>query len=321
MNRHAYFDVQGTIVHHLKQRPVPLMDDLLRAMIAQGWRTTILTSYRTAECNQVLASAGISLPAGTRILSSSGGDKGEVLLTDLRGQDGDEVVFLDDKPGNLRSVKNACQDRVRVIGFVGSRKYVPALSQWCASSRVELALSAVDLCEGLQVGLDYSDPSDFEKLTEGDLASLIPGLDHPMSATAGETADFDHRRILLMLFEYRKLKNFEELWSNLAWITCNQCLWKALVESVVLAKSLCRQDVLGDAYNDYEYTAALKSYIVRQSVVDLRPTFENAMHWMQVGIANLGAGAELCRIANRPIETDRLQTISLRIRECFGEAS
>lgn len=318
MIRHAYFDVQGTIVHHQKLRPIPLMDDLLHSMTAQGWRITILTSYRSKQCSQLLAASGVSLPPETRILSSSGSDKGKVLLADLNGGGDDEVVFIDDKPGNLGVVKNACRDRVRVIGFVGSRKYVPALSQFCASYCIELALSAVDLCEGLGVGMDHSKPSDFEKLTEGDLVSLIPGLDHPMSAIAGETADFDHRRILLMLFEFTGLKNFGEFWSNLAWITCNQCIWKALVESVVLEKSLCRRDVLGDAYKDYQYTAALKSFISRHPAVDLRPTFENAMHFMQVGIASLGAGAELCRIANRPIETDRLQTIALRIRECFG---
>lgn len=317
MKRHAYIDVKGTLVHHQQLRPVPLMDDLLQAMSDQGWLITILSSYPSTQCAQLLDMAGISLPQGTRVLSSSGCDKGEVLFADLNKFDADEIIFLDDKPRNLHAVKTACRDHVRVIGFVGSRKYVPALCEWCASSQVELALSAVDLCEGLGVSLDHPLSSDFKKLSEIDLISLIPGLDHPMSATAGETADFDHRRILSILFEYDKLKNFKGFWSNLGWITCNECLWKALVESIVLAKSLQRQDVLGSAYKDYEYTVALKSYAKQHPSANLKSAFANAMHWMQTGINNLGIDAEVCRIANRPMETDRLQTIEQRIQECF----
>jgi hypothetical protein len=317
MKRHAYIDVKGTLVHHQQLRPVPLMDDLLQAMSDQGWLITILSSYPSTQCAQLLDMAGISLPQGTRVLSSSGCDKGEVLFADLNKFDADEIIFLDDKPRNLHAVKTACRDHVRVIGFVGSRKYVPGLSQWCANSQIELALSSVDLCEGLGVSLNQLRPSDFEKLSESDLISLMPGLDHPRSATAGETAQFDHRRIFSTLFEYKKLKNFEEFWSNLGWITCNECLWKTLVESVLLAKSLRREDVLGSAYKDYEYTTELESYARKNPAVDLKSTFENAMHWMQTGIRNLGIGAEVCRIANRPMEADRLQTIEQRIQECF----
>jgi hypothetical protein len=315
--RHAYIDVHGTLVHHLNMRPIPLMDDFLRAIHDQGWCITIFSSYPSAQCTHLLSLAGVSLPLGTRILSSFGRDKGEVLLADLDGQSADETIFLDDKPQNLHLVKSACKDRVRVIGLVGSRKYVPALSKWCASSRVELALSAVDLCEGLGVSLGHYSSSDFEKFSEGDIISLIPGLDHPMSATAGETAHFDQRRIVSMLFEYKKLKNFEEFWSNLGWITCNECLWKALVESVLLAKSLPRDDVLGDAYKDYEYTVALKEFAKQNPAFDLKSTFETSMKWIQSGIRKLGVDAENCRISNRSLEKKRLQAMEHRIRDSF----
>jgi hypothetical protein len=86
----------------------------------------------------------------------------------------------------------------------------------------------------------------------------------------------------------------------------------------VLAKSLRRQDVLGSAYKDYEYTAALKSYAKQPYAADLKPAFKTAMHWMQTGINNLGIDAEVCRIANRPMEAVRLQRIEQRIQECFG---
>jgi hypothetical protein len=49
----------------------------------------------------------------------------------------------------------------------------------------------------------------------------------------------------------------------------------------------------------------------------LKSAFENAMHWIQTGINNLGIDAEVCRIANRPIEANRLQMIEQRIQECF----
>jgi len=317
VSRHAYLDLLGTLVHHEKPRPVPLMEEFLQAMSDHGWRITIFSSYLPAQARQLMDAAGISLHRETRILSSYGRDKGEVLLADLNGQKADEIIFLDDKPQNLESVKNVCPVHVRVIGFVGSWKYVSTLSRWCASSRVELALSTVDLCEGLGIGM-HSSLSDFKKFTENELFSLIPGLDHPMSAIAGESCNFDHRSIFAVLFRDGKLKNFGELWSSIAWITCNECLWKVLVESVLLAKSLHREDVLGKAYKDHEYTAELKSYAQRHPEVDLRSTFENATKWMQVGIRKLGIEAEDCRMANRPMEQHRLQANERRIQECFG---
>jgi hypothetical protein len=317
VSRHAYLDLLGTLVHHEKPRPVPLMDEFLQAMSDHGWRITIISSYVPAQARQLMDAAGISLHRETRILSSSGRDKGEVLFADLNGQKADEIVFLDDKPLNLDSVKNACSEHIRVIGFVGSCKYVPTLSRWCASSGVELALSTVDLCEGLGIGM-HSSLSDFKKFAESELFSLIPGHDHPMSAIAGETCNFDHRSIFALLFRDGKLKNFGEFWSNIAWITCNECLWKVLVESVLLAKSLHREDVLGKAYKDYEYTAALKSYAQRHPELDLRSTFENATECIQAGIRKLGIEAEDCRMSNRSMEKHRLQATERRIQECFG---
>jgi hypothetical protein len=317
VSRHAYLDLLGTLVQHKKSRPVPLMDAFLQAMSDHGWRITIFSSYLPAQARRLMDAAGISLNRETRILSSSGRDKGEALLADLNGQKADEIIFLDDKPQNLDSVKNACPNHVRVIGFVGSYKYVPTLSRWCASSGVELALSTVDLCEGLGIRM-HSSLSDFKKFTESELFSLIPGLDHPMSAIAGETCNFDHRSIFALLFKDGKLKNFDDFWSNIAWITCNECLWKVLVESVLLAKSLHREDVLGIAYKDHEYTAELKSYAQRHPEVDLRSTFENATECIQKGIRKLGIEAENCRMSNRPMEKHRLQANERRIQECFG---
>jgi hypothetical protein len=288
-------------------------------MSQQGWDISILSRYSTEQCKNLLNIAEITLPDRTRILSSLGSNKGGVLAADIQDQRAGESIFIDDKPENLESVINACGNSVRVIGVVGSRKYVPALSQWCAKHGVELALSPIDLCEGLGVSLHGINPCHFDhRFTEDELISLIPGLDHPLSAIGGETAHFDQRFVFSMLYECKSLTKYDKLWLNLGWITCNECLWKALVESVVLALSLDRSDVLGKAYKAYEYTEAMRSFALRNLNVHLKSTFQEAITIMNRGIKEIGVEAEQCRIANRPIERDRLLLIAQRFKDCFG---
>lgn len=317
--RRAYFDLSGTILNYRTPRSLPLMAELLCAMSKKGWDISILSRYSTGQCKNLLKMAEITLPDRTRILSSLGSNKGGVLAADIRDQRAGESIFIDDKPENLESVINACGNSVRVIGVVGSRKYVPALSQWCAKYGVELALSPIDLCEGLGVSLHGINPFHFDhRFTEDELISLIPGLDHPLSAIGGETAHFDHRFVFSMLYECKSFTKYDKLWLNLGWITCNECLWKALVESVVLALALDRSDVLGKAYKAYEYTEAIRSFALRNLSVPLKSTFQKAITTMSKGIQEIGVDAEECRIANRPIERDRLLSIAQRFQECFG---
>jgi len=317
--RRAYFDLSGTILNYRTPRSLPLMAELLCAMSKKGWDISILSRYSTGQCKNLLNMAGINLPDRTRILSASGSNKGEILALDIQHQRVGKSFFIDDKPENLESVINACGNSVRVIGVIGSRKYVPALSQWCAKYGVELALSPIDLCEGLGVSLHGINPCHFDhRFTEDELISLIPGLDHPLSAIGGETAHFDHRFVLSMLYECKSFAKYDKLWLNLGWITCNECLWKALVESVVLVLSLDRSDVLGKAYKAYEYTEAMRSFALRNLSVPLKSTFQKAITIMNRGIQEIGVDAEECRIANRPIERDRLLSIAQRFQECFG---
>jgi hypothetical protein len=231
-----------------------------------------------------------------------------------------EVLFVDDKPANLASVLSACGGEVRVVGFVGSGRYVPELSNWCRCHGVELALSPVDLFEGLKIRSDafrwLFDSAD--KRTEAELAGLIPGLDHPMSSISGETAFFDHRAVVTELLENRHLKNFDPLWRNIAWVTCNECLWKLLVRTVLLSLSLNVNEVLGTAYKHTEYTEALRSWVQKHRGIPLRPRFDQAVAAMEHGIQWIGAEAEVIRMKDRPaMETYRIEAAKKRLSDAF----
>lgn len=313
----AYFDLSGTILKYGDNRMNPLMGDLLRSMSRHGWDLAVVSKYPPAECRRLLRQASVSVQP--RILSARDSEKGGVLLEDIQTSPG-QGVFVDDKPANLESVLRACGRRVRLIGFVGSRRYVPELSIWCRDNRVQLALSAVNLIEGLHVHVDARKairrPDD--KLSEAELAALVPGLGHPESAIQGETRFFDHRAILCELLERKRTTDYSRLWSNLGWIGCNECLWKALVRSVLLSMDLDLRAVLGQAYKAAAYTKALKRYTKGRSCAALRKAFDAALKCMRRGIREIGEAAQECRIAGCNIEPDRLDRVQERIDRVLG---
>ena len=311
----AFFDLSGTILHHGTGRPLPLMKEILTALQQHQWKIVIVSRWSPAESAQLLRTAGIEPPEV--ILSS--GNKGKAIAAYLATQPSEQSFFVDDKPANLESVKIICGDQVRVIGFIGSRAYVPALSAWCVRNRVELALSAIDLCEGLPVSLDSCGAlfHSEKQWTEEDIARLLAGSDHPFSATAGETALVDHRSVRAELFGNRQLDNFEAVWRNIAWITCNECLWMALVESVLQSVSLDPRQVLGKTDGHEGYTQVLKDFAVKNPQIKLSAAFEQALWVLQLGIAEVGVEAEQCRIANRPMEHDRIQKVKQRLTAIF----
>lgn len=315
--KYAYFDLSGTILKHNQPEPIALMPDLLKAMRLQDWDLSILSDYPEAACKSLLAAAGIS--NAPRVLSSSSSPKGEVLQQDMRTRGIESSVLVDDKPANLESVPRSERHRVRRIGFVGSRKYSPELSTWCARNGVELALSPVDLLEGLQVHVPLPPLDDFSRPgSPDDLLSLIPGLDHPASALAGETAWFDHRYPLAAILRDPSFAQYEKLWLNLGWITCNECLWKTLVESVLRSENISPADVLGNVYKHHEYTAALKSLVGRRKAPGLKHAFHRAINWMMRGIREIGLDAETCRTAHRPMDRHRIDLIRQRMDVCFA---
>ena len=302
----ACFDLKGTIVDHRNEKKViPLMDEVTSSLKRNGWKLFIVSSYSES------AAAGIARAAGVnpkiKIISSAGKGKGEILAYLMEKEKAEEAIFIDDKPANLSSVMRLQNNKIRIIGFIGSQKYVsgsPDISTWCAQNNVELALSAIDICEALRVYINTDSISD---MSIEELTMLIPGLDHPLSALAGETANFDHRYVIAALLKKRIGKNKTEIYKSIAWITCHECLLKTLVEIAIVVVGLDRKEVLGKAYDHEEYVEALKG---DQLNPELKKELRYALNCLQDGIELIGADAANCRPRWRSrIEADRIERV------------
>ncbi len=318
--QHAYIDLQGVVLHHQTGRVLPLMDNFLRGLRQKGWQLNIFTGHSPEQAAAMIRDE--ELPSEMTIVSTCGRAKGVVLREEIRKTGAGQYLFLDDKPENLASVREKCGDTVRAVGFVGSRKYCPELSDWCCRNRVELGLSVPDLFEGLEVSNEPSDgwAKTTSHLSEEDLALLIPGLDHPRSAIAAGTPHFDHRPVMNQLLGRRKIADFRLLWKNIAWITCGECLLKALIESVIKSLGLDRSDVLGNAYKCEEYLAALREFVAKDREIDFKSAFNEAFASAKKGISQIGIGAENCRISCRPIESNRWEFARTKISECLDSS-
>ncbi len=314
---YAYIDLQGVVLHHQTGRVLPLMDNFLRGLRKKGWHLNILTSHSAQQAAAMIR--GKKLPSEMRIVSTRGQAKGVVLRDEIRKIGNGQYLFLDDKFENLASVGEKCGETVRAIGFIGSRKYCPQLSDWCCRKKVELGLSVPDLIEGLEVSCEPHDGwvKTTSRLSEEDLALLISGLDHPLSAIAGESPHFDHRAVMCKLLGRAKIADFPRLWENIAWITCRECLLKALIESVIKSLGLERTDVLGNACTYGEYLAALREFAAEHREIDFKSSFDLAFASAGKGISQIGIGAENCRISCRPIEVDRLEFARTKISDCL----
>lgn len=225
------FDVTGTLIDHKTQVPIPLMPKLLHSLQHEGWQLQALTSWGPAEA-RILAGK-MSQAAGLRdadIKVVSSPDKAAWIKQLLRTDDVELVCFVDDKPEHLENVKQIDDARLRVIGFLGSRKYAPLAGERCLTQGMEYSLTAVDLATRFFVSLSH-EFDDLKDLTIVELINLIPGLEHPCSATAGENWVFDHRMVPKELFERWKewsddAAMIRQCWKNLAWIKCDECMWK-----------------------------------------------------------------------------------------------
>jgi hypothetical protein len=308
----AFFDLLGTIIHHKTCRALPLMNEILQALKRKGWSVVIVTSYSEESADKKLQKAGIR--STTAILSSSESDgKGGVIAQYLARHPSDESFFVDDQPKNLKSVKSECGERVRVIGFVGSRKYIPEVSTWCAKEKMELALSASDLCAYLRLCVD---PVTIIANSRGDMsfeeiATLIPGgIYHPLSNPT--------YKVFLELIDRWPTQKFNYFWQNIGWIGCDACIWKALVESVLKSLSLCSKNTLGGVYKDYTYTSALKNFALNNPQIALVSAFNGALLEMKRGIVEIGIEAECCPRPRRfPLDPERIQKVEKRLFEVF----
>ena len=187
-----------------------------------------------------------------------------------------------------------------MIGFLGSRKYEPAISAECLRNNIELALSPVDLCETLNVGLN----GDLcRKMEVEDLIFLLPGLDHPLSSLAGETANFDHRVIFAALRDNGFI-NKDDILRNLGWITCRECFLKTIIEIVAASKGVEIGKIVTGEGKYKDYLEGLRMSGLKQS---LEEDFKHAFEKVREGIEQIGRDAEKCRPVGRRIDLDRIE--------------
>lgn len=311
VSRLDIFDLEGVILQYGKKRLIPLMDKLLDHLAGSGCRTIILSSHSKEDCARRLQGSGYDPGAGVEIMSSEGSDKGAVVADLLRESGCASCMFVDDKPANLESVLRKCGDKVRVIGFLGSRRYARTLSAWCLSNRVELALSSVDLGKVLnyepEVHLGAA-----AAWSDKELAELLPGLEHPASSMGGDT----DRAILAVLQEREVIQDYESVYTNACWIACGECLWKVFSEFV--ARSLGHDDrILG--YSAGAHTSSLKELYDKSSdPAAFRSAFGSAFSRMMAGIREIGVDAENCRLKNLPMDKNRIKFVREQLREVFG---
>jgi hypothetical protein len=313
----ACFDLKGVLVDHRDlTRKIPLIDDLLNGLKQEGWELFLVSTFDRGASAKILRDARIS--AKLDIVDFSNKDKEEAILRLKDQTRAKEIIFIDDKPKHLIRVKDLHNNSIRTIGFVGSMKYVGEpwkLSEECAKNSIELALSVVDLCETLQISLPSTDLSD---MSIDELIMLIPGLDHPMSATAGETANFDHRSIIAELLE-RDISGYEDLiYKRIGWILCYECLFKALVEFVLASNKMDRRQILGKAYKYEEYLEAIR---VNRGNVLLKSSLKCAMDLAREGVDEIGADAQRCRPKGRKLEKineDRIERVSGDLANVLG---
>lgn len=317
--KHAFINFSGTLVKHINGEKIPMMQEVLNALANSNWNISVFSKSSEVAVRNVMKSAGIVF-AGN-ILTLKHDSLGALLSEQLEGVGGGDIILIDDNPENLLSVKKECEDSVRVIGFAGSGKYLPEISSACRGEGIELALSPVDLCEGLNLYVDSYGlfrPLDTH-FSQADLFMLIPGMDHPASAICGETAHFDHRAPVSLLRDGNWAKvDLYAFWSAVAWISCDECIWKLLSESVSAACSPEVDNLFKGVMKADQYTEVLLQYLEKTKNYKIIDLFEVALQHMKRGIETTGHDAEFCRIADRAMDPYRMDKVARRVMSLKG---
>lgn len=121
----ACFDLTGTLIHHEDHHTIPLMPELLRSLHQKGWQLRVTTTWGKSMAESLLIPVyrAAQFPAGSLGIVP-GVDKAGYIAQVLAGE-AESVIFVDDKPKHIQAVQGMGDARVRVFGFLGSRKYVP----------------------------------------------------------------------------------------------------------------------------------------------------------------------------------------------------
>lgn len=321
-----FFDLSGTLIHHVTRRPIPYMADVLRAC-ARSSDVYVLSRW-SPELSRVFLMEAFGDEADEflcgktdRILYSK--NKGLVASAIVAEKGYERCFCIDDRPDNLKSYLEIRSEAVVPIGFLGSCKYAGGgpdrLAGFCMRYGIPLALGAIDLVEVIYhltpqgIGVDFRTP--FE-ISLDDAIVAIRGLSHPCSPLAGETIAVDHRppmsKLHAMFFESKEVLDlgvFERFWRSLAWLRCDECICKAASWSVIAAAGLHLRDGLpdfGDKIGDYEKWFCQQAHDFRD---ELRPYWDLCLGHMSLGIREVGSMAQSAALP--PFDPDRLN----RVRE------
>ncbi len=310
----ACIDLSGTLLdHHEMDRPVALMPQVLNAMLREGWRVLVLTRYTERYADDRLKDAGVE--TNFEVVQVPG--KQSFVEKLLEDPEVEKLLYVDDNPVSIADISAIEDERVRVLGFVGSAKYCPQLPNECMQGGTSLALSAPDLAEALAVPL--TPELGKLSLSPQSLASLLPGLPDPLGGEPLPASGFDQTAPLALLrgstpdwwrFARRKL----------GWLTAADGLWCAVVEAAVAATDVDRAALLTGAETAQEYADSLTGAspdLKRPLEAGFAETIEDVV----LGVAELGAEAEICRPAGREMEPGRLENVFARLQETFGETA
>ncbi|MCL6559968.1 MAG: hypothetical protein K6U74_14475 [Firmicutes bacterium] len=117
----ACFDFSGVIVDHRNKRPIPGMEELIKDLYARGWLLAVVSRF---DEKTVAEHLGQGLRGCFKRVYSAR-DRGKLdyvqeFARECGVSDLSRMIFIDDKPKNLREV---AASPVSVIGFLGSGKY------------------------------------------------------------------------------------------------------------------------------------------------------------------------------------------------------
>jgi len=308
--RIACFDLSGTLLEHEElRRPVPLMPAVLEGLAERGWGVKVLTRTTAGYAGERLETAGVDLPGEVRQVES----KREALEQVLDDENVQSVLFVDDNPRSLEAISQLDDDRLRVVGVVGSGKYCPELSIRSAQFGVQVALSAPDLAVALSVPLPV--PEGDVDFTAEEWASLLRGLADPVSGGSLEDTGFPEG------WPLEELRAADEWWAvawpQIGWVATGAGVWKLLVESVLDAADL-REDAPDVAEGGADAITDWLGDMSAGQKMHLQSFFARALEALTRGIALIGAEAELCRPGGRLLQRDRVEATFDHLESLYG---
>lgn len=319
-----FFDLSGTLIHHVTRRPIPYMADVLRAC-ARSSDVYVLSRWSPESSWAFLMEAfgdeaSVFLRGQTdRILHSR--NKGLVASSIVNEKGYDRCFCIDDKPDNLKSYLDIRSKAVVPIGFLGSCKYAgegsDRLAGFCMRHSIPLALSAIDLVEVICHLTNKAFTADLNRPFEiglDDAIMAIRGLSHPCSALAGETFAVDHRppmsKLHAMFFkpqEVAELSVLERFWQSLAWLRCSECICKAASWSVIAAAGLhLRNDLPDPSAKIGEYKEWF-CQLAPEFREKLKPYWDACLGHMSLGIREVGSMAQSATLP--PFDMNRLDCV------------